>query len=68
MKIALVSDTFPPDINGVAMTLHRLETGLLGRGHSVHLCRPKSDLVKEMRDGQGASFQRDRAASWERDI
>ncbi|MEM7147558.1 MAG: glycosyltransferase [Verrucomicrobiota bacterium] len=40
MKITLVSDTFPPDVNGVAMTLHRLTSGLLARGHEIHLCRP----------------------------
>ncbi|MEM8952701.1 MAG: glycosyltransferase [Verrucomicrobiota bacterium] len=44
MRITLVSDTFPPDVNGVAMTLHRLTTGLLDRGHHVHLCRPAPEV------------------------
>ncbi len=42
MKITLVSDTFPPDVNGVAMTLHRLATGLLNRGHQVQIFKPTS--------------------------
>lgn len=35
MKFMLVSDTFPPDINGVARTLQTLATGLAQRGHEV---------------------------------
>ena len=37
MKIDIVSDTFPPDVNGVAMTLGRLTNGLRKRGHEVHV-------------------------------
>ncbi len=37
MKIEIVTDTFLPDINGVAMTLGRLTTGLRRRGHEVHV-------------------------------
>lgn len=37
MKIDIVTDTFPPDINGVAMTLGRLTQGLKQRGHRVHV-------------------------------
>ncbi len=39
MKIDLVTDTFPPDVNGVAMTLGRLSDGLRRRGHQVHVIR-----------------------------
>jgi glycosyltransferase involved in cell wall biosynthesis len=35
MKFMLVSDTFPPDINGVARTLQTLARGLASRGHTV---------------------------------
>ncbi|MEZ5300007.1 MAG: glycosyltransferase family 1 protein [Verrucomicrobiales bacterium] len=41
MRIAIVSDTLPPDINGVAMTLGRLCRGLAGRGHRVQIVRPR---------------------------
>ncbi|MFK7851274.1 MAG: glycosyltransferase [Akkermansiaceae bacterium] len=39
MKIDIVTDTFAPDINGVAMTLGRLTDGLRRRGHRVHVIR-----------------------------
>lgn len=41
LKVALVTETFPPEINGVAMTLGRLTQGLLDNGHSVQLVRPR---------------------------
>lgn len=41
LRIALVTETFPPEINGVAMTLGRMVDGLLRRGHSVQLIRPR---------------------------
>ena len=37
MKIVLVTDTYSPDVNGVAMTLGRLVTGLRKIGHEVHV-------------------------------
>jgi glycosyltransferase involved in cell wall biosynthesis len=41
VKIALVTETFPPEVNGVAMTLHRLATGLVGAGHQLEIIRPR---------------------------
>lgn len=40
MKIALVTETYPPEINGVAMTLSQLADGMRERGHSVQTTRP----------------------------
>lgn len=40
MKIALVTETFPPEINGVAMTLEKLVRGMAERGHHVEVVRP----------------------------
>lgn len=37
VKIDIVTDTFAPDVNGVAMTLGRLTDGLKARGHRVHV-------------------------------
>ncbi|MDP3852058.1 MAG: glycosyltransferase [Luteolibacter sp.] len=37
MKIDIVTDTFTPDVNGVAMTLGRLTDGMRRRGHRVHV-------------------------------
>ena len=39
MNIDFVTDTFPPDVNGAAMTLGRLATGLMARGHRLHVIR-----------------------------
>ncbi|MEH6564109.1 MAG: glycosyltransferase family 1 protein [Halopseudomonas sp.] len=37
---ALVTETYPPQINGVSSTLGKLCQGLLGRSHRVQLIRP----------------------------
>lgn len=37
MRIEIVTDTFRPDVNGVAMTLGRLTDGLRRRGHRVRV-------------------------------
>ncbi len=41
LRIALVTETYPPEINGVAMTLGRMVEGLRQRGHFVQLVRPR---------------------------
>jgi glycosyltransferase involved in cell wall biosynthesis len=41
LRLALVSETFPPEVNGVAMTLGRLTLGLRRRGHRVTVVRPR---------------------------
>ena len=41
LKLTLVTETFPPEINGVAMTLHRLVGALASRGHEVEVVRPR---------------------------
>ncbi|UTL80485.1 glycosyltransferase family 4 protein [Pseudomonas putida] len=41
LRITLVSETFPPEINGVANTLGRLGDGLRQRGHQVEIVRPR---------------------------
>lgn len=40
MKVALVTETYPPEINGVAMTLSQLVGGLRDGGHQVQVVRP----------------------------
>lgn len=44
LHICLVTETYPPEINGVAMTLHRLVKGLIDRGHHVTLVRPRQSV------------------------
>ena len=41
LRIAVVTETYPPEVNGVAMTLSRLVGGLLERRHRVQLIRPR---------------------------
>lgn len=41
MHIAYVTETYPPELNGVALTVARLVRGLRARGHTVQLVRPK---------------------------
>ncbi|HWZ95264.1 MAG TPA: glycosyltransferase family 1 protein [Opitutaceae bacterium] len=43
LKLALVTETFPPEINGVAMTLQRLVEGLARRGNDVTVFRPRQN-------------------------
>jgi len=40
-RLVLVTETWPPEINGVAMTLNRLVQGLLDRGWRVTVVRPR---------------------------
>jgi glycosyltransferase involved in cell wall biosynthesis len=41
MRVALVSETWLPEINGVSRTLARLADGLGERGHAVDIVRPR---------------------------
>ncbi len=41
MRLAVVTETWPPEVNGVAMTLSRLVQGLCERNHHVQLVRPR---------------------------
>jgi glycosyltransferase involved in cell wall biosynthesis len=41
MRLALVTETYPPEVNGVAMTLSRLVAGMSQRGHRVEVIRPR---------------------------
>lgn len=40
MRIALLSDTYPPDPGGLAVSAERLALGLAGAGHSVEVFAP----------------------------
>jgi len=41
MKLCIVTETYPPEVNGVAMTLYRISDGLRQQGHSVTIIRPR---------------------------
>lgn len=41
MHAGIVTETWPPEINGVAHTVHHMTRGLLARRHTVHVVRPR---------------------------
>jgi glycosyltransferase involved in cell wall biosynthesis len=41
MRYTIVTETYPPEINGVALTVQGLERGLRSRGHQVDVVRPR---------------------------
>jgi glycosyltransferase involved in cell wall biosynthesis len=41
VRYAIVTETYPPEINGVALTVQGLEEGLRQRGHEVTVVRPR---------------------------
>ena len=40
LRICVVTETYPPEVNGVALTLSRMVEGLKEQGHHVWLVRP----------------------------
>jgi glycosyltransferase involved in cell wall biosynthesis len=55
LRIALVTETYPPEINGVAMTTERMVRGLVRRGHSIHLVRPRQSHTDQPACGDGVA-------------
>jgi glycosyltransferase involved in cell wall biosynthesis len=41
LRVALVSETYPPEVNGVATTIERIVDGLHLRNHELQLVRPR---------------------------
>lgn len=41
MRYALVTETYPPEVNGVALTVQGLAMGLSARGNAVEVIRPR---------------------------
>ena len=61
MRYAVVTETWPPEINGVALTVQALAHGLLARGHAVEVVRPRQpgdrhDPAGERSDGALATL------------
>jgi glycosyltransferase involved in cell wall biosynthesis len=55
LRIACVTETWPPEVNGVAMTIARLVQALRARHHVVQVVRPRqaSDVGSTSTDGHG---------------
>ena len=47
LRIAVVTETYLPEINGVAMTMGHIVRGLCARGHEVELVRPRQRAAEE---------------------
>jgi glycosyltransferase involved in cell wall biosynthesis len=43
LRVAVVTETYPPEVNGVAATIARVVDGLRERGHQLQLVRPRQD-------------------------
>lgn len=43
LRLAMVTETYPPEVNGVAATISRVVDGLRQRGHQLQLVRPRQD-------------------------
>ncbi|RZA16054.1 MAG: glycosyltransferase family 1 protein, partial [Lysobacteraceae bacterium] len=52
MRIAYVTETFPPEINGVALTAERTVRYLRASGHHVQLIRPRHGQEAARRDAE----------------
>lgn len=56
MRLCIVSETWLPEINGVAHTLARLSDGLIRQGVTIDLVRPRSQITGNAPDTQAQSL------------
>ena len=47
LRLAVVTETYPPEINGVALSLSRFVEGLRERNHDIQLIRPRQALLDQ---------------------
>ena len=45
LRIAFVTETYPPEVNGVSMTVARVVEGMRARRHQVQLVRPRQQAA-----------------------
>jgi glycosyltransferase involved in cell wall biosynthesis len=53
LRIALVTETYPPELNGVALTVARFVEGLRRRNHQIELIRPRHGRADRGGDDAG---------------
>lgn len=51
MRIGLFSDTFPPEVNGVAISVMTLQQELINHGHDVFVITTHPSLIHIQKDG-----------------
>ena len=54
LRAAMVTETYPPEVNGVARTIGLMVEGLCARGHAVQLVRPRQPRADK--GAEGADF------------
>ena len=47
LRVAVVTETYPPEVNGVSLTVARVVEGLQRRNHAVQLVRPRQTPAEE---------------------
>lgn len=57
LRVAVVTETFPPEINGVSLTLARMVEGLRANGHDLEIIRPAQAVDAQAADAQGVDTQ-----------
>jgi glycosyltransferase involved in cell wall biosynthesis len=57
LEVAFVTETYPPEVNGVSMTVAQVVAGLRSRGHRVQLVRPRQPV--DAMDAEGAAASGD---------
>jgi glycosyltransferase involved in cell wall biosynthesis len=53
LRVAVVTETYPPEVNGVAATLSRVVEGLHAAGHELQLVRPRQSQDEPGADAAG---------------
>jgi glycosyltransferase involved in cell wall biosynthesis len=53
LRIAVVTETYPPEVNGVARTIGLMVEALCERGHDVQLVRPRQSVDRASLSGAG---------------
>lgn len=54
LRVAVVTETYPPEVNGVALTLQQLVQRLQARNHQIRLVRPRQPLHDGPWDAPGS--------------
>jgi len=49
LRICIVTETFPPEVNGVTLTLGHLIAGMRQRGHFISVVRPRQTFDRDNR-------------------
>ena len=47
LRVAMVTETYPPEVNGVARTIGLMVEGLRARGHAIQLVRPRQHRAEQ---------------------